>query len=572
MILVMFSQSRGLAVFDENGRLGYIDARSPNEVNYESEEYLAFLLAGAKDIEAVEVVDLDALRKHLLLRKSREELLNLALILLNSEYSLNTRKEAARELSESDNGEWGWVENILLSNPDSDKLDIKGALVFDTPYKQTFSLVGKKTKTISLLRKAIYALPNHVFQNQTRDALLAEAIRKGMFRTFVVGKLPSTNNPFARAVAKYTTGLDKIANSHQIKNEKWPSTRIEVAKDNEFRDISEWSWDLIPWRIAALAGEWDRVTQRYASRLANHFLIPHIHNISHWEKENTMDRWRRYCDRYWVSKSITLISDLSSDNVSCGQIYSIEIQKRDARRKSKEIEKHDTIKTEESGLHRDLKLMFFCEGEGEVVLNCEYLSAAGKASDRESSRGLYFDKIEKSRVSLFETNNNDRIPVHGFRPGRVQGYYDNEPPSNISTLIGAYALCRIFEDGGGVLSISNKGESETASALLYTLEKKEKIVFIKGYFAQLLDVLRIRLFSDLNSGLSENYCGWTSLRSLKKQAGNNHKSVTKEISMIHNRIVTAGFAKDVVEIREGEVRLNPKLTTVPEIENRKLLD
>ncbi len=505
MIPVLISQSHGLAIFDTGSELGIIRTQNPDEIEYKTEQLISKLTSQIKDFEAINVKDLEALKKILEIRQSREEQLNLALILIDPTYSLNTKKAAAKALSSPRKyDEWRWVENVLFSNPEIDELDLNFALKVNTPYKDTFDTLLNNKHRISLLRRSIYALPSHTFHNQSRNDLVAFGINKSVFSTYVRGIAPTKNNPFTKTIKKYAKQLDKITQEKADNGKK-----IKLKH-------SDLTWDITPWQYAVTAYEWDRIKFKNASIIASLFSTKECTCAEEYNKEldKRFKKWNIHIATPDISESLKIIKSLS---------HEINIR-------FKSTQKDSTI------------ILYKLKKSISIGLNKTTTALITQLSNLLNTDPTY--EIKKSEKNRKELNSDCPLRKKHLTPSS---------PQDIGEIFGTYALEELFHKDGGILNI------HTENIIISNL-KSRKAINLAGQEAKIIIALHNRLLADFNSGLPSAHCGWTSIKKLIIESPN----ITQGgIYAVKIKTISSGFSKEMIQVTEEEIRLNPELTTSP---------
>jgi hypothetical protein len=132
-------------------------------------------------------------------------------------------------------------------------------------------------------------------------------------------------------------------------------------------------------------------------------------------------------------------------------------------------------------------------------------------------------------------------------------------------VLGTYALSRRLERGGCMVWISGKSEKEHdpdmyVMMLNMTLRKH---VWFGGVVASILATLIARLWNDLDSGLRSEQSGWMGVKGIHGHVFGRTPSAAREIRLVRRKVREAGLAVEMVQERDGEIRLNPDLVAIP---------
>lgn len=185
MIPTLVSQSRGIGVFDDGTGLGVLDGSSLEPVTRD-EPTIARLLHGARDIEALEVENLQALTRHLVLRRDRETLLHATLLLCDATRTDELRTLAAQTWVEAATDEvWPWVQGVLLATPAPTGADFLGAASRVGERGAPLKEIAELQPAVIAVDRAWRAIPQDRFNGQSREDAKAAAVRAGHFGALV---------------------------------------------------------------------------------------------------------------------------------------------------------------------------------------------------------------------------------------------------------------------------------------------------------------------------------------------------------------------------------------------------
>jgi hypothetical protein len=172
--------------FGEDG----VVPRSPSEVS--------LLFSGAGDLQLLRDVGPDEVREQLDLESARIDALHLALILLDTELSDETRRTAAEELEEELADERKrievWLEGVLYAHPLPASADLMGAQAFCTDSTERTRVLLDRLGSLQPVVKEVYeawqVASSHSFDTEKeRQNALSVVVRAGLFRNLVFGKM-----------------------------------------------------------------------------------------------------------------------------------------------------------------------------------------------------------------------------------------------------------------------------------------------------------------------------------------------------------------------------------------------
>jgi hypothetical protein len=189
VICAMLSQSRGIAIVDDESTLLRLDAHAPRSPAPIGLAAAAALLHGAPDLETVHAVDLEAISRHLEWRDRRERLLTATLWLVDPVAPEPVWRAAALDWVDAwDEPSQRWVEGILLSRVAPEGVDLSriGDRLGDRAPDWTW--IQDSQARIARVCIAWETIPDAAFGEIPRATLRAAAVREGAFRAMVLGK------------------------------------------------------------------------------------------------------------------------------------------------------------------------------------------------------------------------------------------------------------------------------------------------------------------------------------------------------------------------------------------------
>lgn len=590
MITALLSQVKGMAVFDDGNQIGYLSVSDLEHPVYGAAPLLARAIQESSDLESLQVADLAALRTHLRIRQSREEMLHATLLLLDGTRPQHVRDLAAVSLSAPRQfDEWTWVEGVLLSSPLPASADPRGAANHETPHRKFFSdLTGLQTR-VRALKTAWNALPSALFQAETREQLRVKAVRSGIFRSLILGTAKTAGNPLSIALWKYASALRRV-DAMNLENVEVPL--VEWLQNSSAAQTSDHViWQITPWKSAWCADEWTRLEWNFAREAALDVTgtLSHKHirsNLARNSLEKRMHKsWKYIRFNSEISSSVDLISELVSRD------YDIDLGRLTPHTKPRNVS--DTFQTRR------------LQGSGVVVLHygahaqsveSQLLSLVRACLDfdavtppRESSTAFdqqlvesskshyqaYSDRIVLSSTKLWpeaSPHSEQDLVTHLLHRGHQQGGVNSASMDNFFLLVSqlrralsVYALDRVFKrDGCIVYTIpairSNSAYLNKRYAVLLNFGNQRSHIF-EGYLAWLLSCLQERLVADLVSGVPRDSCGWTLAADLGAGLGRGEQTVWHGVEKLRRRASGAGFASETFQLHEGGIRLNPELAT-----------
>jgi len=181
------------------------------------------LFNGARDLQFLEDVELEEVRKRLDQESTRIDVLHLALILLDRELSDDTRRTAAEELEEllADDANLQWLESVLYARPLPRSGDLVGARSACTGHtRRTRAMLGRLQllqAVIAEVHSAWERIPTHLFgTDDDRQHVLSVVVKEGLFRDLVA--LRADGRPVDDLIAQKTS-LGALADARQALRE-----------------------------------------------------------------------------------------------------------------------------------------------------------------------------------------------------------------------------------------------------------------------------------------------------------------------------------------------------------------
>ena len=579
---VIFSQSRGLAIFGEFDRLRMVTTREPTEEVHLDEHTAARLMTGVMDLEAVSVHDRNALRKHLAIRADREELLSAALLLLDGTRSSRIRQKAASFLSSKpDSDQWKWVENVLLSTCAPESADPRGAAGFADDRKDFFNELSRIQRQISLVRTAWHALPHTVFGTDSREQANAKVVSKGVFHALITGKANDRRSPFSPAIEAYSRELFEVDSSI-----RGPSHYLAFAPLGTSQSAKRTSiWDIAPWRSAWLATEWVEIEAKLACDAASAWQT----TLARSEKKRTpfteitsrlssiFEGWDHVRNRSAISPTVDFIDQLTNKTVhEIRKNFLLEWigRSREPSPSARSVLPHHLL----SSLNAAEKI-----GEFEILSIVQAFFDADRFVDREAvahhasglGHGISADQDMARRRALaycvqFDAHSEMPMYCHDVETagGRARSHLsgiDLGVWANIIRLsLSTFSLDQRFRKGGFVVVIQSYSTSGRRSP-----QKNSRTMLVNfndrnshslgGVIATVVQRLQRRLIADLSSGLPASRCGWLPVRMLAKRVGVSNQSLTRKLNEFARDLSQSGFDSNSVQVEAGQVRLNPDM-------------
>lgn len=592
---VIFSQSRGLAIFGEFDQLRMVTTREPTDEVHLDEHTAARLMTGAMDLEAVSVYDRDALRKHLAIRADREDLLSAALLLLDGTRSPRLRQKAANFLSSKpDSDQWNWVENVLLSTSAPESADPDGAAGFADARKDFFIELSRVQRQISLVRTAWHALPHTVFGADSREQANAKVVGKGVFHALITGKANSRRSPFSPAIEAYSRELFEADSSNRESSHYLAFGALATPKQAKRTSI----WDISPWRSAWLATEWVEIEAKLACDAASAWQTT-IASIAKRRAPLTEIRgrlsrifegWDHVRNRSAISPTVDFIDQLTNKSA-----YEI--------RKNFLLEQIGRSK-EPSTAARSVLPHHFCSsldaaekvGEFEIRSIVQAFFDADKFVDRAAvahqssgfGHGISADQDMARRRAVaycVQFDRHSEMPMYchdvEIASGRATNHlagidlaiWENVIRLSLST----FSLDQRFRKGGFVVIIQGyapsgrKSPVKTSRTILVNFNDRNSHS-LGGVIATVVQRLQRRLIADLSSGLPASRCGWLPVKTLAKRVGVSSQSLTRKLNEFARDLSHSGFDSNSLQVEAGQVRLNPDMVASSSMEAKTQRD
>src|SRR3954454_19793684 len=187
----VISGQAGVALLLDGKDISVLRAGRPGEVAHFHPSEIPFLLGEAKDLQFLESVDAAEARRQLELANDEMDTFHLALVLLDSSLSDDTRATAAEELEELLKIErfQVFVEKVLFAHPLPTGVDVSESAAYCEDYPLTRALLER----IAHLQEAIAEVyigwenvPENVFLgDEDREYAQTIAVREGFFRDLV---------------------------------------------------------------------------------------------------------------------------------------------------------------------------------------------------------------------------------------------------------------------------------------------------------------------------------------------------------------------------------------------------
>jgi hypothetical protein len=183
------SGQAGVALLVDGEILSSIHAGRIDEVVRRRQRDIPYLFGDASDLQFVENVDLPDVMQQLETATAKADALHLALILLDSKLSSDTRREAAEELRELmlTEGVTEWVEGVLYARPLPVEADLSGALSCcpgnAEAARSLLLRLSARQREIRLVYSSWEQIPTSLFGSERdRQLALSVAVREGLFR------------------------------------------------------------------------------------------------------------------------------------------------------------------------------------------------------------------------------------------------------------------------------------------------------------------------------------------------------------------------------------------------------
>ena len=191
----LISGQAGLALVVDGDRLATIHADDPDVTVDRHAGEVRYLVGEGRDFVPIENVARDEIVRELLVAQDREDALELALILLDSEMPDDIRQESAQELEEllGQESVARYVEGVLYAKPLPDSADAEGGLSLARAadygeVARTFERLQESQATIREVRDAWEAIPWSRL-NADEETWQFVAAREGIFHDLVLNRL-----------------------------------------------------------------------------------------------------------------------------------------------------------------------------------------------------------------------------------------------------------------------------------------------------------------------------------------------------------------------------------------------
>lgn len=186
----------GVALLLDGDRLSSIHF-GDDEVVPRSPAEVSLLFSGAGDLRLFRNVEPEEVREQLDLESKRIDALHLALILLDSELSEETRQIAAEELEEElkDEGITSWLEGVLYAHPLPASADFTGAYAACTEATERAWALLRRLESLQPMVKQVYEIWQVIVSEafsleKDRQYALALLVEEGLFRELVLDREP----------------------------------------------------------------------------------------------------------------------------------------------------------------------------------------------------------------------------------------------------------------------------------------------------------------------------------------------------------------------------------------------
>jgi len=546
MILALLSQAKGVAVFDDGTRLGYIRPQS-SAAHYASDHQLAKIIQGATDLEPLSVADLHALYTHLRLRMQRGELLHAAIVMLCSEFSPEVRSLAASRVAASDESpDWNWAQGILASTPMPEESNLSFVDKLPKAQKIFFESLADARERIQALRLAWNGISDRVFQKDDREGVLSTFIRNSIFSTLLFGPRDD-ENPFACAIARYSINTPKLKFHHGYE----PSGTIEPQQS-----IAPLIGDVAPWRAAWMATAWPVFEARTACETAD-LLIYTAHHASYFSRNDSnslfvphrlSNAWSRLRHSPNTSPWISVVKSVSNNTIICHQ---------DIYRSIANFSAAD-VNSSPPDIFGRLLSEFFQLPHGQEQLESRLTAEGSK------HRALIL--ATAAATAKFMTGESLAVITDHTTPRGAWEFGSYDADAEVAALAGqlkqvlsTYALSNVFDRDGCVVYVPAAIRDKRVNRALLVNPERKRRVEAEGNTAVILDLLSDRLRADLVSGLQVDTCGWSTLAAIGERIGTGEFLVGRAVRKLKAMIMQANISGSVIQERHGLIRLNPKL-------------
>ncbi len=218
------SGQAGVVLLVDGEKLASLHADRPAEMVSRSRRDIPFLFRDVTDLEVFEGVDIQKATARLDLATAKADALQLALLLLDPEFSDDIRQEAAAELTDllarPEVAEW--VESVLYSQPVPGDGDLAGALGLCPagPVRNLLLRLQNHQDAITTVSHAWDQIPLRIFgSSEERSGALAVAVREGLFRDLVLSGDEHTSLEQFRLKSYGNRPFSKVRNHRDILRE-----------------------------------------------------------------------------------------------------------------------------------------------------------------------------------------------------------------------------------------------------------------------------------------------------------------------------------------------------------------
>lgn len=560
MIRALISQSRGFAVFDDGSSLRFLESPdSHGEVELEEIE-VAQKIAGVSDLESIECADLESLNTHLELRAVREKLLLATLVLIDSEHSDRAREISAEALDANDNeASYEWVEGVLLSAPLPPTADLAKATSLCPKLDDSLSRLLEVQPQVRKLKVAWDALPEKAFVGQSRQQALAVAVRNGVFRRLIV-RPDSSEGPFLAPMDRIRAELRLEVDNAERRTRK--KTKPRALKTSGKR-APEWLWKALPWQIAWRAAQWPVNSSSLAENEASRLIASSLGKPLDRPNISDVELSRLY--RNWHATRHQPLTVQMIDALSRYESQSRDLLLLDHRNILRSIE------TDPLGLWRSRgaldpevlvidMMMPSLDESPKNWLAKEFLS---RLEFRDAGRVIWLGyssgeaRSAHDHVELFDAT--ELIPKGSSGPGRRR-----ESKSSFDRLylrfLETYSLAQVLSVHGCIICTDDQERRAATQHAVLVDPQRQRSLFLSGQLAWLITELSGGLRGDLSSGVPPVNSGWRTLQQLARNRTSELQITGHDVRVLQEQMSSAGLSENVVEIRGGEIRLNPDMS------------
>jgi RNA polymerase sigma factor (sigma-70 family) len=252
----VISGQSGVAVLVDSTRLASIHAgsdaapvdRSPGEVR--------FLLGEARDLEFLEDIAPEEVRRRLEVSTSCYDALHLALILLDGELSRDTRRTAAEELDEllALEGIASFVESVLHAQPLPKGGDLLGGRSACSGGTQRALALVERFEALQTVIREVHGAwekmaDSHFGTAEDRQHALSLAVKEGLFRDLVAIREAGASVDSFLSIAVQNPSFQQIENSQHLLRD-WVA---EIQKHGEERSVLQFRVPYVAKASARLA-------------------------------------------------------------------------------------------------------------------------------------------------------------------------------------------------------------------------------------------------------------------------------------------------------------------------------